>query len=69
MTSPREAETETEFEARVAVIRARLERLGFGARGVDLDSAARHVAVAPPLSDEQRAMVITLMAQRRVATP
>lgn len=51
------------FEERVSEIRACLEATlePDDAAGVDLDWVARQVAVAPPLSDEQRAAWAVLL--------
>lgn len=50
---------DTEFEARVAEIKARL--VGVLAPHLDLDWIARQVAVAPPFTDEQRAALAVLL--------
>lgn len=63
--------TDTEFEARVVEIRARLVGLvppHLSHLDLDLDWVARQVAAAPPFTEEQRSALITLMAQRRVTT-
>jgi len=51
--------TATEFEARVAEIKAQL--VGVLAPHLDLDWIARQVAVAPPFTEEQCAALIPLL--------